>query len=88
MRRDPAYLREFADENCRGEAAHYAQIPAVLLVLAWNPWPVAAGVIIVYALLSNLPCIVVQRHTRLRLKRLLAHLAAHPSTSTTGRPSS
>jgi glycosyl-4,4'-diaponeurosporenoate acyltransferase len=75
MSRDPEYLREFRDENCRGEAAHYVQIPAILVTLAWNPWPVAAGVIIFYALLSNLPCILVQRHTRLRIGRLLARLA-------------
>ena len=76
MGRDPGYLRAFRTETCRGEAAHYAQIPAIMAVLAWNPWPVAATVIILYAFLSNLPCIIVQRHTRLRLGHLLAALAA------------
>lgn len=72
--RDPDYLRQFRAENCRGEAAHYAQIPALLVTLVWNPWPTAAAVIVMYALLSNLPCIVVQRHTRLRISRLLARI--------------
>lgn len=73
--RDADYLRVFRRESCRGEAAHYAQIPAVLVTLAWNPWPYAALVIVFYALLSNLPCIVVQRYTRARLGRLLGRLS-------------
>ncbi len=72
QRRDRDYLETFRTESCRGEAAHLAQIPGVLATLAWNPWPVAASVIVVYALLSNLPCMIVQRYTRLRLNRLLA----------------
>ena len=70
--RDRAYLETFRTESCRGEAAHYAQVPGILLTLVWNPWPVAALVIVGYALLSNIPCIIVQRYTRLRLNRLLA----------------
>ncbi len=74
--RDPAYLRLFIAETCRGEAAHYAQIPGLLLTLLWNPWPVAAGVMIAYALLSNLPCLLLQRFTRARLRRLLTGMEA------------
>lgn len=70
--KDPDYLRAFIAETCRGEAAHYAQIPALLLTLIWNPWPVAAIVMIVYAVLSNLPCLILQRFTRARLRALLA----------------
>lgn len=69
--KDPAYLRAFIAETCRGEAAHYAQIPALLLTLLWNPWPVAAIVMIVYAVVSNLPCLILQRFTRARLRDLL-----------------
>ncbi len=69
--KDPAYLRAFIAETCRGEAAHYAQIPGILLTLIWNPWPVAAIVMIVYAFASNLPCLILQRFTRARLKKLL-----------------
>lgn len=70
--RDRAYLETFRTESCRGEAAHYAQVPGILLTLVWNPWPVAALVMVSYAFLSNAPCIIVQRYTRLRLSRLLA----------------
>ncbi len=68
---DPAHLRAFIAETCRGEAAHYAQIPGLLLTLAWNPWPFAAGAMVAYALLSNLPCLILQRFTRARLRRFL-----------------
>lgn len=70
--KNPAHLRVFIAETCRGEAAHYAQIPGILLTLLWNPWPVAAGVMIVYAFASNLPCILLQRFTRARLRRVVA----------------
>lgn len=76
--KDPAYLRAFIVETCRGEAAHYAQIPALLLTLVWNPWPVAAIVMTAYAVLSNLPCLILQRFTRARLRNYLTAL-------TTGR---
>ena len=69
--KDPGYLRDFIAETCRGEAAHYAQIPGILLTLIWNPWPVAAGVMILYAFFSNLPCLILQRFTRARLRHLL-----------------
>ncbi len=67
---DPAFVRDFIAETCRGEAAHLAQLIALLGLLAWNPWP-ANLVIIVYAFLSNFPCIILQRHTRFRLQRFL-----------------
>ncbi|MEM1441470.1 MAG: hypothetical protein AAGF67_03955 [Verrucomicrobiota bacterium] len=70
--KDPAYLRAFIAETCRGEAAHYAQIPGIILTLIWNPWPVAAIVMIVYAFLSNIPCVLLQRFTRARLRDFLA----------------
>jgi len=74
LSRDVHYMRAFRVETCRGELAHYVQIPCVLIALLWNPWPVAAMIIAGYALLSNLPCIIVQRHTRHRLARLLDKL--------------
>lgn len=70
--KDPDYLRVFIAETCRGEAAHFAQIAALLLTVVWNPWPWAAGAMALYAFASNLPCIVLQRFSRARLRRLLA----------------
>ena len=74
--RDEEYLRAFIVETCRGEAAHYAQIPALLLTWLWNPWPVACLVLLIYALFSNLPCILLQRFTRIRLTRVLLALTS------------
>ncbi|MDG2486283.1 MAG: hypothetical protein P8M65_01105 [Roseibacillus sp.] len=72
--RDLDYISRFRIETCRGELAHHIQIPCVLVALLWNPWPLAAIIITGYALISNIPCIVVQRHTRHRLSRLMSHL--------------
>lgn len=68
---EPAHLRTFILETCRGEAAHWAQIPGLLLTLVWNPWPGAAVVMFCYAFASNLPCLILQRFTRARLIRFL-----------------
>lgn len=73
-RKTPEYVRAFIVETCRGEAAHYAQIFGILLTLIWNPWPVAAGFMIVYAFASNLPCLISLRFTRARLRLLLDRL--------------
>ncbi len=73
-KKDPEYLRQFIQETCRGEAAHYAQVPGILLTLIWNPWPVAAIVMIFYAFLSNMPCILIQRFTRARMRHVLSGL--------------
>lgn len=69
--KSPVYLRRFIVETCRGEAAHHAQAVALLATLAWNPWPYAALVMIGYAVLSNLPCVILQRFTRARMWRVL-----------------
>ena len=69
-RRDRAYLTTFREKACRGELVHLAALLATPLFLLWNPqWvmPVHAA----YALLANLPCILVQRYNRARLARVL-----------------
>lgn len=68
---DSAFLEAFRVETCRSEAAHVAQVLGLLGFLVWNPWP-ASLVIVIYALASNLPCILLQRHNRLRISRILA----------------
>jgi len=79
---EPAYLHAFRLETCRSEAAHYAQIIAISLFLIWTPWP-AAAVLPAYALLSNLPCIILQRHNRLRLTRIYPHALRHSAARRT-----
>ncbi len=64
------YLETFAIETCRGEFAHWLQILVISGFILWTPWPYSP-VIIAYALLSNLPCVINLRHTRIRLLDLL-----------------
>jgi glycosyl-4,4'-diaponeurosporenoate acyltransferase len=67
----PDYLRRFVRETWRGELCHWAALGFAPVFFLWNPWW-ADLVMFGYALLANLPCIVVQRYNRLRLQRLLA----------------
>ncbi|MFC7336884.1 hypothetical protein ACFQY0_06825 [Haloferula chungangensis] len=67
---DLDFLRRFEAETCRSEVAHWAQLLAVLSFTLWTPWPWAL-IIWIYALASNAPCILLQRHNRLRLTRLI-----------------
>ncbi len=66
--KDRDYVETFIVETCRGEAAHYAQMVVLWVTVLWNPWPVAVLVMIVYSVFSNLPCILLQRFTRARMR--------------------
>jgi len=65
------YLTQFQIETCRGEFSHWIQMMAISLFIIWTPFP-ASIIIIAYALLSNLPCIVSQRYSRGRMIRSVA----------------
>jgi glycosyl-4,4'-diaponeurosporenoate acyltransferase len=68
--REPAYLARFARETCRGEAVHWVTLAFAPVSFAWNPaW--AGWVMVGYAVLANVPCIIVQRYNRARLLRSL-----------------
>lgn len=68
--RDAAYLRRFAQETWRGELCHWAVLACTPVFLVWNPaW--TFGIHAAYALVANLPCVLVQRHNRARLQRVL-----------------
>lgn len=73
--RNPDYLQRFLLETCRGEWAHWVTMACAPLFFLWNPlW--ADLVMVLYALIANLPCIVVQRYNRLQINRILAHPAS------------
>jgi glycosyl-4,4'-diaponeurosporenoate acyltransferase len=72
--RTPEFLEIFLRETWRGEIVHWLSLLAVPVFAIWNP-PWAVGVNAFYALLANLPCIVVQRHNRGRFLRVLDHTA-------------
>lgn len=74
---DPAYLLHFVQETCRAEAAHWIVIAVAPLFFLWNPRRVGVFMIF-YALAANLPCIVVQRYNRPRLKRVAERMVKAP----------
>ncbi|MFM1799628.1 MAG: hypothetical protein RLZZ117_1906 [Cyanobacteriota bacterium] len=73
VRRDPEALRRLLVETRRAELVHGALWAAGLLTALWLP-PDAVGVNLVFATLFNLPCVLVQRFNRGRLRRCLARL--------------
>lgn len=64
------YLLQFAAECRRGQFSHWAQWLVISSFIVWNPWP-ANLVILLYAAVSNLPCILNLRYTELRIYRFL-----------------
>jgi glycosyl-4,4'-diaponeurosporenoate acyltransferase len=73
VRRDPAALRRLVVETRRAELVHWALWPAGLLTALWLP-PAGVLVNVVFATLFNLPCVLLQRFNRGRLRRCLARM--------------
>ena len=69
---DPAYLRRFIRETWRGELCHWSALGCAPVFFLWNPWW-ADLVMVGYAVMANIPCILAQRYNRLRLLHLLAN---------------
>lgn len=74
---DPAYLDRFIVETWRGELCHCCALLFVPLFFLWNPWW-ADCVILAYAIIANLPCIIAQRYNRIRLRHLLGRMQRIP----------
>ena len=67
---DQHYLDMFVIETRRAELTHWLSILPAGLFFLWNPaW--AGWIMVVYALLFNLPIIIVQRYNRPRIERFL-----------------
>lgn len=83
--RGPDDLDRFAAETRRAELVHWA-IPLVLpLFVLWNP-PVLLAAMAAYAVLANVPCIVVQRFNRARILRVRARHGGAPTAHPTPIP--
>jgi len=78
--RSPEYLARFQVETCRSELAHWVVVACAPLFFLWNP-PGVGALMIVYALLANLPCILTQRYNRCRLTRILAGRGARSAAA-------
>lgn len=68
--RDPAYLQRFVAETCRAEFSHWLAVALGLTFFVWNHWVIGAFMM-VYALGTNLPFILIQRYNRIRFRRVL-----------------
>jgi len=68
---EPDYLRRFIGETWRGELCHWFALGFAPVFFLWNPlW--ADVVMVSYAVVANLPCILAQRYNRARFQRVLA----------------
>lgn len=73
------YLETFTKETCRAELTHWLQILPSGIFFLWNVW--WAGIImIVYGLLANIPCILLQRYNRVRLIRVMRNQEMGPDS--------
>lgn len=68
--RSPEQLQQFLAECRRGQFAHWLQALGIATLVIYNPAP-ANTIILSYALLSNLPCILNLRQTELRIRKIL-----------------
>jgi glycosyl-4,4'-diaponeurosporenoate acyltransferase len=69
LSRDADYMRTFLLETRRAEFAHWIMLFCFPVFFLWNP-PWAWLIMFAYAVLANLPIILVQRYNRLVLTRL------------------
>lgn len=68
--KDMEYLHRFVIETCRAELVHWLVIVFSPVFFIWNPiW--AGFIMIIYALVANMPCIIAQRYNRIRFQRIL-----------------
>lgn len=70
LARNGDYLRRFIRETWRGELCHWVAMAFAPVFFLWNPfW--AGMIMVAYALVANLPCILVQRYNRSRMQRMI-----------------
>jgi len=64
------YFDSFIRETCRAELTHWIVFLFGPLFLIWNLWWVGI-VMILYATIANIPCVITQRYNRIRLQRIV-----------------
>ncbi|MCA0968602.1 glycosyl-4,4'-diaponeurosporenoate acyltransferase [Priestia flexa] len=67
--RSPEYTRQFLLETKRAELTHWLSICPAFLFFLWNSAYVG-WVMVVYACITNLPFIIIQRYNRIRIVRI------------------
>ncbi|NLX92333.1 MAG: glycosyl-4,4'-diaponeurosporenoate acyltransferase [Clostridiales bacterium] len=71
-------LRKFNTESCRAELVHWLLILPFWIIGFIAP-SFVIPVMLLYALVANLPCIIAQRYNRPRISKLLAKIEARDS---------
>ena len=66
------YFDAFMKETCRAELTHWIVFLFGPLFFIWNLWWVGI-IMIIYAALANMPCIIAQRYNRIRLRRIAGY---------------
>lgn len=66
-------LNRFLIESSRGEMTHWLPIFFFWIFWLFTP-PMVPWIMLIYALLANMPCIIVQRYNRPRVQRVLNNL--------------
>lgn len=69
--RNPEYLSLFVKETCRGEFVHWIVFILSPAFFIWNP-PWVGLIMILYAFIANIPCIIAQRYNRFHLETILS----------------
>ncbi|NLV48149.1 MAG: glycosyl-4,4'-diaponeurosporenoate acyltransferase [Clostridiaceae bacterium] len=64
------YLNQFLIESARGELSHWLAILPFWAFGFFTP-PIVPWLMLIYALLINIPCIMAQRYNRPRVKHIL-----------------
>ena len=64
------YLDSFVRETCRAEITHWIVFLFCPLFLIWNLWWVGL-VMVLYAAIANIPCVITHRYNRIRLQRIV-----------------
>lgn len=75
--RSQDYLKEFLTESARGEMTHWLAILPFWVFGFFTPFN-TIWMMLAYALVAHLPCIIVQRYNRPRIQRLLMRMESHP----------
>ena len=73
--RRPGRLERFVAETRRAEWTHWSIMAAAPVFFLWNWWW-ADILIVIYAIAANLPCVLVQRYNRARVRRILENRRA------------
>ena len=63
------YINEFIQETCRAEMMHWILLAMAVVFFIWNAWWISL-IMVSYALIVNMPCVLAQRFNRIRLRRI------------------